>query len=147
MAHLFSEKQIEEIRQCFQLYADGGQLIKNEAQLRYIMRSVGGYQPTVAETKKYAKEYGHRIDLSSFLEILQKEKQKPDPAAEVRAALEGFAGKRGYVSRRELIHLLSCFGERMSPEEIEIAIAKMGLRDAEMIRVNDFMDRMSVFFA
>lgn len=45
-----------EFRNCFELYADSF-LIKNEAQLRYIMRSLG-YFPTVAESKKYMKDYG-----------------------------------------------------------------------------------------
>ncbi|GAB6033147.1 hypothetical protein CHUAL_012756 [Chamberlinius hualienensis] len=76
MATYFSEKDIEEFRDCFYLYARSG-YIKNEKELQVIMRSLG-VNPTVNEIEKYFKSKAgdNTPEVKQKLEKLREELRK-----------------------------------------------------------------------
>uniref|UniRef100_A0A915EPC3 Calmodulin-like protein n=1 Tax=Ditylenchus dipsaci TaxID=166011 RepID=A0A915EPC3_9BILA len=141
MAHHFTAHQIDEFRQCFELYADNG-VIRNEAQLRYILRSLGGYQPTVTETKSYINQHDHHINMENFLEILQKEGSKGDPIYEVKEALRGLGNQ---ISRHEIIKIIGSIGEKMPEEEVESLLEKMNLKIDPKMSSHEFLKQLSKF--
>ncbi|VDD94180.1 unnamed protein product, partial [Enterobius vermicularis] len=118
----FSQRQIDEYRQCFYLYCHEG-IVHNSSQLRYIMRSLG-YSPTIQETINYFQDYGcKKVDFASFLQILHAETKKEHPMKQIMAALQCIdRTKRGWITVPEFVSILSSVGEKMSREEIENAV-------------------------
>ncbi|KAI6183078.1 hypothetical protein M3Y97_00449600 [Aphelenchoides bicaudatus] len=116
-----------EIRKCFELYARK-KYIDKEAQLRFIMRTLG-HVVTPVEVKDYMREFGPQIRLPQFLELLWRDRQKPeDPVWEVAKAFRNLdENQTGYINRTKLFTLLSGFGEKMEPVEIQIALERMRL--------------------
>ncbi|KAE9552891.1 hypothetical protein FO519_003876 [Halicephalobus sp. NKZ332] len=127
MTQYFSKEQINEFRQCFNLYASDG-FVTNDAQLRYITRSLG-YSPTVPETKTYIKNSGSTVDFAKFLEILHQEEKKSLPSVEISTALNNLdTSNKGYISRSELFTLLTNFGEKMGKEEASMVLKAMKIK-------------------
>uniref|UniRef100_A0A8R1HZG4 EF-hand domain-containing protein n=1 Tax=Caenorhabditis japonica TaxID=281687 RepID=A0A8R1HZG4_CAEJA len=125
MTEFFSQKQIDEIRECFNFYSTRGVLI-SAAQLRCALRSLG-YSPTAAKTQEYYKKQNKKsIEFSTFLEICKDEQNSPDPLTEIIKALNGLdRNKARAMPSRELAAILSQVGERMSPEEIKHLLSKV----------------------
>uniref|UniRef100_A0A7E4VBV3 EF-hand domain-containing protein n=1 Tax=Panagrellus redivivus TaxID=6233 RepID=A0A7E4VBV3_PANRE len=124
MTQYFSKAEIDEFRQCFNLYSSEG-FVTNDAQLRYILRTLG-CSPTVPETKRYVKQFGASIDFAKFLEIVHLENQKPSAVSQVAQALENLDQySRGYISAHELTTLLTSFGEKMGKAEVATILRAM----------------------
>ncbi|CAD5207239.1 unnamed protein product [Bursaphelenchus okinawaensis] len=92
------------------------------------MRSLG-HVPTVGETVEYMKEKGPRIEFPKFLEIIHHENQrKIDPVWECAQCFKALdTRKTGYLSRSEFFSLLTRFGEKMDPIEVEMSLQRMGM--------------------
>ncbi|KAI6219952.1 hypothetical protein M3Y95_01082000 [Aphelenchoides besseyi] len=145
MADNFTINEIKAIRECFDLYARK-RYIEKEAQLRFIMRSLG-HVPTVKETRDYMKEFGPKIFFANFLEILACERQRPvDPVYEVAKAFHNLDDRKtGNINRTELFRLLTAgIGEKMDPVEVEIALQRMGLAGNKLrIEISQILNHIS----
>ncbi|EGT57055.1 hypothetical protein CAEBREN_16014 [Caenorhabditis brenneri] len=86
MTEFFSQKQIDEIRECFNFYATSG-ILKTASQLRCALRSLG-YSPTAAKTQEYFRKQNKKpIEFAMFLDICKDEQNSPDPLTEIIKAL------------------------------------------------------------
>uniref|UniRef100_A0AC34QGK6 EF-hand domain-containing protein n=1 Tax=Panagrolaimus sp. JU765 TaxID=591449 RepID=A0AC34QGK6_9BILA len=141
MTQHFSREQINEFRQCFNLYASDG-TVTNDAQLRFIIRSLG-YAPTIPETKAYIKKFGNLIDFAKFLEILHAEDVKAPPVTEISKALQNLDRKnRGFVSKSEFATLLTSFGEKMSRDEVEMVLRVLRIQ-SDVVPIAKIIQYMS----
>uniref|UniRef100_A0A915HJ56 EF-hand domain-containing protein n=1 Tax=Romanomermis culicivorax TaxID=13658 RepID=A0A915HJ56_ROMCU len=143
MTQFFTQKDIDEFREAFYLYAQPGTL-ENPAHLRYIMRCLG-YSPTVEETEKYFKVKRDKIDFACFLEILHKHSTSGRTAG--HAILEAFKAydrtKSGAVLAKELKSVLTGVGERLTPREVEMIFEEANIGPRTMVRYDDFMKLIS----
>ncbi|KJH44651.1 hypothetical protein DICVIV_09298 [Dictyocaulus viviparus] len=123
----FTEKQITDIRECFNLYSRDG-IVHSVPQLRCILRSLG-YSTTVSKTIMY---FGNRrsIDFASFLDITKEEHNSGDHLLEVIKALRILdRGRTQSISISEFRSILTSVGERMSREEIDNILKQIAARD------------------
>lgn len=75
---------------------------------------------------------------------MQRQKCKNDQISEIKSALDGLnTQKADFISRNELILLLSSFGEKMSKLEIETVLSRMSL-NTEKISITQFIEQLSV---
>ncbi|CAB3408276.1 unnamed protein product [Caenorhabditis bovis] len=121
----FSQNQIDEIRECFNLYCAEGVII-SAAQLRCVLRSLG-YSPTSAKTMEYFKRHNRKpIEFSTFLEIAKEEQNSGDSLTEIIKALRGLDrdGSKAMPSR-ELRAILSSVGERLTKQEIDYLLSQV----------------------
>ncbi|CAJ0955049.1 unnamed protein product, partial [Mesorhabditis belari] len=127
MIEHFSQKRIDEIRECFNLYSDNG-FVNSSSQLRCILRSLG-YAPTQQRINEHYRKYKRQsIDFAVLLEIAAIEAQAGDPLVEVIKALRGL-DREGKQSIRvdELTNILSSIGERMNKAEIESTLSQISV--------------------
>ncbi|KAL7638740.1 UNVERIFIED_CONTAM: hypothetical protein RMT77_010273 [Armadillidium vulgare] len=137
MARHFKEKDIDEYRECFSLYARNGQ-IRSLDQLTVIMRSLG-MSPTIAEIKKYFKEKGGKMTFPDFLDVMHEHSKVEDVSTEVLAAFKGHDPKRtGTVPAKDLRHILLEWGEKLSHKEVDQVFREANLPPNGHIRYHDF---------
>ncbi|CAD6190841.1 unnamed protein product [Caenorhabditis auriculariae] len=126
MTEFFSQNQIDEIRECFNVYCPDGK-VASASQLRCVLRSLG-YSPTAAKTAEYFRRHKKTkaIDFATFLEIAKEEQSSGDPLTEIIKALKGIdrEGRRSMPSR-ELRAILSSVGERLSHQEIDFLLSQV----------------------
>lgn len=138
MAKHFSESDIEEFRDCFFLYARQ-KAITNVDELTIIMRSLG-FSPTVEELARYYENYSKNgiIDFATFLDIMYEHSQNEKCQQEIVSAFQAHdkAG-RGYVSARELVHILTNFGEKISKPEVDRLFKEAQVQDS--VRCDDIL--------
>ncbi|ETN85379.1 hypothetical protein NECAME_06402 [Necator americanus] len=118
MTEFFTREQIDNIRECFNVYSQDG-IVHSAPQLRCILRSLG-YSPTAAKTTEYFKNTKRPMDFALFLEIAKEEHNSGDELTEIIKALKGLDrdGTR-CIPAKELRSILSSIGERMSQQEID----------------------------
>ncbi|VDM62265.1 unnamed protein product [Angiostrongylus costaricensis] len=124
----FTQKQIDEIRECFNFYSQDG-LVHSVPQLRCILRSLG-YSPTASKTVTYFEETKHPLDFASFLEIAKEEHNSSDELAEITKALKALY-RDGMFSMpiSEFRSILTSIGERMSHQEIDSLLEQVAVGD------------------
>ncbi len=105
-----------EFRDCFSLYATSGS-IDTLDKLCVIMRSLRT-SPTVPELKQYMKSKNGKISFADFLEVMHTHTVKEKSAKDIQAAFRASDTRgRGTISYKELRHILSGWGEKLSPRE------------------------------
>ena len=115
----FSEKDIDEFRQCFKLYAPEGFVTSHE-KLGFIMRSLN-IKPTLVELKNYFEKYqkdGSHLDFAEFLNILHVHLQTEHASVEILTAFKMFDQKKtGYITVKDLRFMLTQTGEKLSNKD------------------------------
>uniref|UniRef100_A0A914XPL2 EF-hand domain-containing protein n=1 Tax=Plectus sambesii TaxID=2011161 RepID=A0A914XPL2_9BILA len=144
MTQFFSQKDIDQYRECFYLYAQKG-LVESSSHLRYIMRSLG-YSPTVQESQVYFKSKNGKIDFACFLDVLHEHQRKGDPIKEVLMAFRSHDRQRkGVIPAKELRAILTGMGERMAPQEIDRVFREANVIDPKgLVRYEDFVRVISI---
>merc|ERR1712203_201999 len=126
----FSEDQIEDFKEVFQLFDTKGDGLIQVSQVGEVLRALG-QNPTEGEVKKLVqsscKSEGPdtRITFETFLPMLQDVSSKPirDAVDDFVEGLKHFDKEgNGLISAVELRHLLTGLGEKMSEEEVELLI-------------------------
>ena len=114
----FSEKDIDEFRQCFKLYAPEGHVTSPD-KLGFIMRSLN-IKPTLSELKAYFIKHKKEgiVDFAEFLDILHVHLQTEHAAQEILNAFRIFdTRKTGYISTKDLKFLLTMTGEKLTNKD------------------------------
>ncbi|WKX92595.1 hypothetical protein Q1695_010545 [Nippostrongylus brasiliensis] len=126
MTEFFTCEQIDEIRECFNVYSQDG-VIHSAPQLRCILRSLG-YSPTAAKTVEYFKKNKQPMNFAAFLEIAKEEHNSGDELTEIIKALKGFDrnGSRS-IPAKELRSILTSIGERMSHQEVDLVLEQVAV--------------------
>jgi len=113
------EKQIHEYKEAFALW-DGDKDGKvGASDIGTMMRSLG-MNPTEAEIRQIVKEIpGGKVDLPSFLKIMQKANTTRIAEKEIIEAFKVFdPSNTGFISIAELRHVLTILGEKLTNEEV-----------------------------
>uniref|UniRef100_A0A1W7RAX8 Calglandulin n=1 Tax=Hadrurus spadix TaxID=141984 RepID=A0A1W7RAX8_9SCOR len=138
MARFFREQDIDEFRDCFYLNAHSGQ-IRSLDELTIIMRSVG-MSPTITELKKYFREKGGKISFADFLEIMHTHSQKENIPQEILMAFRASdKGHSGQILARDLRRILTNWGEKLSPREVDHILREANIMPNGYIKYEDFI--------
>jgi len=141
MARYFKEKDIDEYRECFYLYARSG-TINTVDELTVIMRSLG-MSPTVKELKAYmAKPKSGRMTFADFLDTMHQHSRKENIPKELLNAFRGMdPNRKGVIPARDLWHILSKWGEKLSPRETELIFREANINSNKngMVKYEDFV--------
>lgn len=138
MARFFKEQDIDEFRDCFQLFARHGQITSMD-ELTVIMRSLG-ISPTIAELRKYIKDKGGKMTFAEFLDVMhQHTKQEKIPKEIIQAFRGHDTSRRGMIPARNLKHILLRWGECLSPREVEQIFREANIQPNGFVKYDDFV--------
>nr|CAG4644398.1 EOG090X0GKM [Lepidurus arcticus] len=139
MARHFREQDIDEFRDCFNLYARNGQ-IHTLDELTIIMRSLR-MSPTIAELRQYFKAKGcGKIAFADFLDVMHSHSKVEKIPDEIRLAFKAAdSAKKGVIPARELRHILLKWGEHLSPREVDQIFREANLTSNSMVKYDDFV--------
>nr|CAG4652263.1 EOG090X0GKM [Triops cancriformis] len=138
MARHFREQDIDEFRDCFNLYAHNGQ-ISSLDELTVIMRSLR-MSPTIAELKKYFKSKDWKISFADFLDIMHSHSKTEKIPDEIRLAFKAAdSANKGLIPARELRHVLLNWGERLSAREVDQIFREANLTLNSMVKYDEFV--------
>jgi len=129
MAISFNESDIEEFRDCFSLFARE-KYITNPDTLATIMRSLA-FSPTTVEVQQYFKEHSRdgRIDFATFITIMEKHSKIEKCQQDIIDAFKAHDPRGvGNVPAGELKHVLTNFGNKMSPAEVDQLFKDAGVQ-------------------
>jgi calmodulin len=119
MSKYFSEKDIEDYRQCFKFYAKEGHVTNGE-NLGFIMRSLG-MSPTLIELKNYYETHKRedgQIDFAEFLNIIHEYLQNVKVNDEMQSAFTCLDPKNsGHIPAQDLKLILTSIGEKLSSRD------------------------------
>jgi calmodulin len=120
MAISFNENDIEEFRDCFSLFARE-KYVTNPDTLATIMRSLA-FSPTSTEVQDYFMEFNRdgRIDFATFIQIMEKHSKVEKCQQDIIDAFKAHDKNGvGSVPGAELKHILTQFGNKMTPAEVD----------------------------
>nr|CAG4638126.1 EOG090X0GKM [Chydorus sphaericus] len=138
MARHFKEQEIAEFRDCFSLYATSGS-IDTLDKLCVIMRSLRT-SPTVPELKQYMKSKNGKISFADFLEVMHTHTVKEKSAKDIQAAFRASDTRgRGTISYKELRHILSGWGEKLSPREVDQLFREANIKPNTPIKYDELI--------
>lgn len=138
MARYFTERDINEFRECFYLFARSGQ-INTLDELTVVMRSLG-MSPTIGELNNYLKDKGGKMTFADFLDVMHLHSQAENLPKEVIEAFKaGDLDKSGLISARHLRHLLLHWGEKLSPKEVDQIFREANINSNGMVHYEDFV--------
>ncbi|XP_074661411.1 calmodulin-like protein 4 [Tubulanus polymorphus] len=143
MARFFSQKDIDEFKECFFLYARRGYVV-DDAELSLITRSLG-FSVTAEETERYYTKYSKdgKIDFATFLELLYEHSKIESAEKEIVAAFEATdTAKRGYVTSSEFRHILTSFGEKLTKKEVDSMLKEAGVPPGGKVKYIDLIKTM-----
>lgn len=138
MARYFGEKDIDEFRECFYLFARSGQ-INTLDELTVVMRSLG-MSPTIGELNKYLKDKGGKMTFADFLDMMHLHSQAEKLPKEVIDAFRaGDPQKKGTIPARHLRHLLLHWGEKLSQKEVDQIFREANINLNSSVHYEDFV--------
>ncbi|KAJ8920954.1 hypothetical protein NQ315_015748 [Exocentrus adspersus] len=138
MARYFKEKDIDEFRECFYLFARSGQ-IKSLDELTVIMRSLG-LSPTISEMTGYLKQKGGKMSFADFLEVMHVHSRVENLPKEVVDAFKAADTEgTGVLTAKQLRHLLQNWGECLSAKEVDRIFREANVDNHSMVRYEDFV--------
>ncbi|XP_064645444.1 calmodulin-like [Lineus longissimus] len=143
MARHFKETDIDEFKECFFLYARRGTIVRDD-ELSLIMRSLG-FNPTSSEVTKYFKKHQRdgKIEFAIFLDVLYEHSKVEKCQDEMLAAFRATDREnRGYISAKDLRHILMSFGEKLSKREVDSMLKEANVSGSGQIRYNEFVKSM-----
>ncbi|GAB1600038.1 calmodulin-like [Argonauta hians] len=120
MALHFSQAKIDEYKECFSFNAERN-YISQIGELTLIMQSLG-FSPTKAEINKYLEKYKDedgKMYFASFLDVLHEHSQTENVKTEILRAFQTHdSDKKGFVSARDLRHVLKNIGDKLTDQEV-----------------------------
>lgn len=138
MARYFPEREIDEFRECFYLFARSEQ-IRTLDELTVVMRSLG-MSPTIGELKRYLKDKGGKMTFPEFLEVMHEHRKAEDLPREIVDAFRAADPmRRGVVPARHLRHMLLHWGECLSSREVDQIFREANVSTNGMVKYEDFI--------
>ncbi|XP_018901252.2 uncharacterized protein [Bemisia tabaci] len=135
-----AEDQVAEFKEAFMLFdkdEDGKITI---AELGVVMRSLG-QRPTETELRDMVNEVDQdgngTIEFNEFLQMMSKKLKGADCEDELREAFRVFdKNNDGLISNKELRHVMTNLGEKLSDEEVDDMIKEADLDGDGMVNYN-----------
>jgi len=141
MAEQLTAEQLDEFKEAFQLFdKDGDGKITGE-ELGTVMRALG-QNPTQAEIKDIVKEIGGNgtVEFPEFLSMMQRRMKSTDNEEQIREAFKVFdKNGNGFVEIKELRHVLTTLGEKLTPEEVDGVLKEADADNDGKINLQDFL--------
>ncbi|ESO11645.1 hypothetical protein HELRODRAFT_71575, partial [Helobdella robusta] len=122
-----------EFRDCFSLFAKE-KFITSREQLTKIMRSLA-FSPTMFEVDRYFGEHSrdNRIDFATFISILEKQLKVEKCQKDIIEAFQAHdKDGTGFVPASELRHILTQFGDKLTPQEVDKLFRDAGVQGAQV---------------
>nr|CAG4646659.1 EOG090X0GKM [Macrothrix elegans] len=138
MARHFKEQDIAEYRDCFSLFARNGYIDSTET-LTLIMRSLRT-SPTPSELRNYMKSKNGKLSFADFLEVMHVHTSKEKSSKEILAAFRAAdVHGRGTISYKELRHILTGWGERLTPREVDNIFREANIKPNAPVRYEELV--------
>ncbi|CAF1071973.1 unnamed protein product [Adineta ricciae] len=129
MSKNFSEEEIDNFRQCFQLFAPQG-YVDTPDKLCFIMRSLS-MAPTIAELKRYFTKYKKDagvVEFDDFLKIVLEHRSTENTPNEIMAAFQLYDTQRhGYIDAKQLRYLLTNTGEKLTDKDVDLILRELNI--------------------
>jgi len=144
MSHGFSDKEIDEFKEAFNLFDKDGNGSIDVQELKTVMRSMGA-TPTNAELRDIIREVDSdqngTIEFNEFLTLMAKSKgKKSNPEEELREAFRVFdRDGNGLISHAELKEAMQTLGEPLSDEELKVMIDEADTDGDGQINYQEFI--------
>ncbi|CAI9727519.1 4 [Octopus vulgaris] len=143
MARHFSQAKIDEYKECFSFNAKRN-YISQDDELSLIMRSLG-FSPTREEVVRYLeknKDDG-KMNFASFLDVLHEHSQLEDVKTEILQAFKTHdIDKKGYVSAKELRHILTNIGDRLTDQEVNSLLREFRISPDGPVHYEAFLKQL-----
>ncbi|XP_037077596.1 calmodulin-like protein 4 [Pollicipes pollicipes] len=138
MARFFKEEDIDEFRECFNLYGSKDR-VTTVNELASIMRSLR-LSPTTSELRRYLNKSGNNMPFVEFLEVMHEHMEKEKiPADILKAFREQDPRGTGFVAVKELRRLLLHWGDRLSHKELEQIFRETNTPSSGNVKYEDFL--------
>ncbi|CAF0722057.1 unnamed protein product [Didymodactylos carnosus] len=129
MSKNFSEEELDNFRQCFQLFAPQG-YVDTSDKLCFIMRSLK-MAPTLVELKRYFNKYkkdSNIVEFDDFLKIVLEHRSVEKSAQEILQAFQGYDQQRyGYIDSKELRRILTQTGEKLADRDVDLMLRELNV--------------------
>ncbi|CAF3139794.1 unnamed protein product [Rotaria socialis] len=129
MSKNFSEEEIDNFRQCFQLFAPQG-YVDTPDKLCFIMRSLS-MAPTLVELKRYFTKYKKDagvVEFDDFLKIILEHRSVENTSNEIMAAFQLYDTKKhGYIDAKQLRYILTHTGEKMTDRDVDLILRELNV--------------------
>lgn len=139
----FSEEQIEEFKEAFNLFDKDGNGTITADELGVVMRSLGKnptHEELCAMIDEVDEDKSGEIEFPEFLQLMSSKLQTADSVDEMREAFLVFdRDKSGSVSASELKHVMNNLGEQVTDEEVEEMIREADADGDGELSFDDFL--------
>jgi calmodulin len=139
----FSEEQLNYYRQVFKFFDRTGGELLDLSELGLAMRAAGALV-TEAEVKILSTRIdpynSGTCELKDFLLCMYQCSQKDDSESKIKTAFSAFdKDKTGFIEADELKHVLSCFGESLTDQEIEAFFSSLTIQPNNTVALKDLV--------
>lgn len=146
MAENLTDEQIQEFKEAFNLYDKDGDGTITILELGTVMRSLG-QNPSEAELQDLLNEVDNDgncvIDFLEFLEMMAKKGNHTNSEDELIEAFKVFdKDGNGFITSKELKHVMTNLGEKLTIEEAEEMINEADLDGDGQINYEEFVKMM-----
>ncbi|XP_024867035.1 calmodulin-alpha isoform X1 [Temnothorax americanus] len=138
-----TEDQVAEFKEAFMLFDKDEDGTITMAELGVVMRSLG-QRPSETELRDMVNEVDQdgngTIEFNEFLQMMSKKMKNADGEDELREAFRVFdKNNDGLISSKELRHVMTNLGEKLSEEEVDDMIKEADLDGDGMVNYEDFV--------
>ncbi|EGI57712.1 Calmodulin [Acromyrmex echinatior] len=132
-----TEDQVAEFKEAFMLFDKDEDGTITMAELGVVMRSLG-QRPSETELRDMVNEVDQdgngTIEFNEFLQMMSKKMKSADGEDELREAFRVFdKNNDGLISSKELRHVMTNLGEKLSEEEVDDMIKEADLDGDGMV--------------
>ncbi|XP_011257079.1 calmodulin-beta isoform X1 [Camponotus floridanus] len=138
-----TEDQVAEFKEAFMLFDKDEDGTITMAELGVVMRSLG-QRPSETELRDMVNEVDQdgngTIEFNEFLQMMSKKMKGADGEDELREAFRVFdKNNDGLISSKELRHVMTNLGEKLSEEEVDDMIKEADLDGDGMVNYEEFV--------
>ncbi|XP_031840021.1 calmodulin-alpha isoform X1 [Nomia melanderi] len=138
-----TEDQVAEFKEAFMLFDKDEDGTITMAELGVVMRSLG-QRPSETELRDMVNEVDQdgngTIEFNEFLQMMSKKMKGADGEDELREAFRVFdKNNDGMISSKELRHVMTNLGEKLSEEEVDDMIKEADLDGDGMVNYEEFV--------
>ncbi|XP_015171352.1 PREDICTED: neo-calmodulin-like isoform X6 [Polistes dominula] len=138
-----TEDQVAEFKEAFMLFDKDEDGTITMAELGVVMRSLG-QRPSDTELRDMVNQVDQdgngTIEFNEFLQMMSKKMKGADGKDELREAFRVFdKNKDGLISSKELRHVMTNLGEKLSEEEVDDMIKEADLDGDGMVNYEEFV--------